>query len=277
MVRKRVAAGSNGVTKALRSREKATTDTRSPPAPRYNTRSVQAKAAANLQAAELQKALPFPLGDEDEDVEDILRTAQYPKYKDDLPNAFNGEVDPSKDYISKVPCEVIDNIISFLLLDHDPERGVKDQARGHRNYGIQPHALLSVAAMSRLFYHATESYAKRLTIKHPYLSSRLRLPQPRLEHGKGLRRSGRIANITQPERREIYRVQIVRELQYACVFCFRWSTEPAKLANAVCICRACEEKEFGDLMVRFHIIPCLILGGFTNHGYQDSHQSHEDI
>ena len=122
------------------------------PVPRYNTRLKQAQLSEQSQDAD--------------DVEEIPRDDDYPLYKDDLPNAFNGTVDPSLDFISKAPNEVIDNILSYLVLDHDPDRGVKIKAG---TYKPVSHVLLSMAAMSRLFYHATEGFARRYRTKNKIL------------------------------------------------------------------------------------------------------------
>lgn len=55
----------------------------SPPAPRYNTRSKQVQSSKSNE-----EATP----NDEEGVEEL---PIWPRYKDDLPNAFNGDVDPS--------------------------------------------------------------------------------------------------------------------------------------------------------------------------------------
>jgi hypothetical protein len=61
------------------------------PSPSYNTRFKQAQISEATQDA----------ASDDEDVEEIPREDEYPLYKDDLPNAFNGAVELSLDFISK--------------------------------------------------------------------------------------------------------------------------------------------------------------------------------
>lgn len=238
MARKKATAASEGMMKPSRSGTKATLKTRSPtPPPLHNTRS-QAKAAEKLEIA---------ISSDDEDVEEI---PHYPKYKDDLPNAFNGEVDPSKNYISKVPTEVIDNIISFLLLDHDPDRGLKVKERA---WYARPHVLLSMAAMSRVFYHATEGLAKRMLLKHTELSPESLHGRPK--DGKELRRSERISNKPQLEHHQVYRLELLQKLRWICIFCFRYAPNQAKFANSICICEGCELREYGATMVCLPTLP----------------------
>lgn len=242
MARKRAtAAASKGKTKNSRSSNKATMDTHSPPPTRYHTRSSQPKATDQHHDA----VVP-----ENQVVEDIAPTATYPKFKDDLPNAFNGDIDPSKDYISKASVEIIDKIISYLLLDHDPDRGIK--VKDGKYNEMHPHVLLSMAAMSRVFYHSVENFTRRLGMKHRRLAHGL--PRERLGDGEELRRSGRIASKPQAENRKVYRLQLLEKLQYTCVFCFGWAADRGTFANAVCVCPGCERSEFGVPMVRLPIL-----------------------
>jgi len=227
----------------------------SPSGPRYNTRSKQAQSSASDESV--------PSNDE-EGVEEL---PIWPRYKDDLPNAFNGEVDPSQDFISNIPVEIIDNILSFVLLDHDPERGVKMK---ESNYKPRPHAIISMAAMSQLFYHATEGFAHKFLMKNRETLSTPRyfryLPKdPELvqsitahveaadkakkERDSRLRRSTRLANQPQLEPRKVYRVKLCRELRYVCAICLKFAEAPGKLANAVSICSSCESSINGPFMV----------------------------
>jgi hypothetical protein len=214
-----------------------------PPAPRYNTRYKQAQLSEQSQDAD--------------DVEGIPREDLYPLYKDDLPNAFNGPVDPALDFISKAPNEVIDNILSYLVLDHDPEFGVKAKAGNHTPV---PHVLISMAAMSRLFYHATESFARRYRTIHKldvpkrsrYLTEEAwadRL-KAREESERNRRRSVRIANNPQPDYHEVYRKTLCNELRSQCVVCHKTGWRRGRLANQVSVCEDCEPSVFGKMMVR---------------------------
>lgn len=227
----------------------------SPPAPRYNTRSQQVQSSKSSDGV---------LSGNEEDVEELQT---WPRYKDDLPNAFNGEVDPSQDFISKTPVEIIDHILSFLVLDHDPERGVKMK---EANYNRRPHVLVSMSAMSHLFYHATEGFAhKFLTMNQealsvPYYVHYCRNDPEMLqrvmanmeEHKKAaeerksrLRRSARIADQPQEEPREVHRIRLCRILQSKCAVCLKYADTPGKFANAVSVCKDCDSSINGPFMV----------------------------
>ena len=227
----------------------------SPQAPRYNTRSKQ------VQSSETSEEIT------PSDEEGVEELPTWPRYKDDLPNAFNGDVDPSLDFISKAPVEIIDNILSFLILDHDPERGVKMREGNHKSHC---HVLISMSAMSQLFYHATEGFAhKFLTMNHKALSVPYYVHywrgNPELlqrvmanaeEHEKVMeeresrrRRSSRIANQPKEEPREVYRIKLCRTLQSKCAVCLKHADTPGKFANAVSICSDCESSVNGPFMV----------------------------
>jgi hypothetical protein len=227
----------------------------SPPAPRYNTRSKQVQPSESSEEV-------TPDGEEGVEMLPI-----WPRYKDDLPNAFNGEVDPSLDFISKAPVEIIDNILSFLVLDHDPERGVKMREGNSKSHC---HVLISMSAMSQLFYHATEGFAhKFLTMNHealsvPYyvhywrnnpellqrvMANTEQHEKAREERESRLRRSSRIATQPKEEPREVHRIKLCRTLQSKCAVCLEHAYTPGKFANAVSICSLCESSVNGPFMV----------------------------
>lgn len=227
----------------------------SPPAPRYNTRSQQVQSSKSDEGA---------LFDDEESAEELQT---WPRYKDDLPNAFNGEVDSSQDFISKTPVEIIDNILEFLILDHDPELGVKMK---ESNFKHRPHVLISMSTMSRLFYHAIEGFAhKFLTMNqeklsvpsyihwwrnNPELLQRVTAnmeqnDKAREERNSRLRRSTRIGNQPQEEPRKIHRIELCRALQRKCAVCLDFADTPGKFANAVSICKECEEDVNGEFVV----------------------------
>jgi hypothetical protein len=254
---------STAIPKRLANRKKKTpaqpqevTSDQSPPAPRYNTRSKQVQSSESGEVA---------LSDDEEGVEEL---PTWPRYKDDLPNAFNGEVDPSQDFISKTPVEIIDHILSFLVLDHDPERGVKMK---ESSYKRRPHALISMSAMSHLFYHTTEGFAHKFLIMNqealsvPYYVHYCRKTPEMLqritanmeEHKKAteerksrLRRSARIAGQPQEEPRAVHRIRLLRRLQSNCAVCLKYADTPGKFANAVSICKDCESSTNGSNLVR---------------------------
>jgi hypothetical protein len=232
-----------------------TTAGQSPLGPRYNTRSKQ------VQSSEPTKDV---LSSDEEGFEEL---PVWPRYKDDLPNAFNGEVDPSQDFISKAPVEIIDNILSFLILDHDPDRGVKMK---EGIYDRRPHVLISMSAMSRVFYHATEGFARRFMTKNrkalydPFMSSYYRahpeqyqavmehreeFRKAREEKTSKLRRSPRLTDQPQPNDRKIHRNELVWRLQSRCAICFGNAQTRGKFANTVMVCEDCERSINGPLSV----------------------------
>jgi hypothetical protein len=250
--------------------------TEGPPEPRYNTRYKQAQLSEAFQDAD--------------DVEDIPRGDDYPLYKDGLPNAFNGAVDPSLDFISKAPNEVIDNILSYLVLDHQPDRGVKMKAG---TYKLVPHVLLSTAAMSRSFYHATEGFARRYLTKHklgpwkPAEDKWARYPEFLAQHPEVLaqvkiagerqrnkRRSARIANIPKPDTSDFYRKTLWDELRSHCAICHKLCYRAGKLANQVSVCEGCERSVFGTMMVSDTARAVKL---FTDYSALESHRCPEAI
>jgi hypothetical protein len=221
----------------------------SPPTPRYNTRS------KNVQ---LSKPSEDALTTVEEGIEEL---PVWPRYKDDLLNAFNGAVDPSLDFISKAPVEIIDMIISLLILDHDPDRGVKEKAG---NYKRNPHVLISMSAMSRLFYHTSEGFAFRFLTKNKIVippfpwwlfcdrstSDAYKGYVRKMERQSELRRSSRLASKPEPAKHEVYRMELIRALQSRCAICLvRTYGRPGQFANRVTVCGTCDESMNGSCMV----------------------------
>lgn len=214
-----------------------------PPAPRNNARHKQVQLSEHSQDA---------VSDGD-DIEGVSREDHYPRYKDDLPNAFNGAVDPSLCFFSKMPNEVIDNILSYLVLDHDPDCGVKMKAGA---YTPVPHVLLSMAAMSRLFYQITEAFARRYSWTWAGLDPQAVMKleswwvnvhaQEKKECNR--RRSDRIAKMPQVAK-EIYRTELCNELHLHCAVCLDLVARFGRLANQVFLCETCEQSVFGETMV----------------------------
>jgi hypothetical protein len=240
--------------------------TEGPPAPRYNTRLKQAQLSEQSQDAD--------------DVEEIPRGDEYPLYKDDLPNAFNGAVDPSRDFFSKAPNEVIDNILSYLVLDHQPDRGVKMKARTYNDKPLVYHVLLSMAAMSQLFYHATEGFAQRYRTKHkldaprdwsgyPWMLDKLKADE---ETERNRRRSVRIAEIPKPETHDFHRNKLLSDLRSKCAICLTRLWRPGKLANQVTVCEGCERSVFGTMVVSDTACAVKL---FTDYSALESHRRPE--
>lgn len=206
---------------------------------RYNTRS---KAVQDDDLTEADSS-----SDDDEEVEELPTGTNWPRYKDDLPNAFNGEVDPEKNFISQAPLEVVDNILSFLILDHDPDRGVKEKEGDHKP---RPHVLLSMAAMSKAFYHATESFAERFMARNNLALTPYEARVEAYHNRRVRRRSARLADKPQPKTAVIFRTKLIAKLRLKCAVCFTWATGRGTFANAVAVCPGCEHAEHGHVLVR---------------------------
>lgn len=200
---------------------------------------------------------PTSMADSDnENVEELPAAPQWPRYKDDLPNAFNGDVDPEKDFISKAPVEIIDSIIWYLQLDHDPDQGVKAKEKSSKPH---THVLMSMAAMSRLFYHATESFARRFLKKNEKtLNPRIGWENEKWyqdsvkaqkERDDRRRRSARLAAVPQPKIVEIYRKELCDRFQWRCAICLKCAYSSCKFSNAVNLCMSCEQDIHGPTMV----------------------------
>ncbi|RMY01403.1 hypothetical protein D0868_08513 [Hortaea werneckii] len=83
---------------------------------------------------------------------DVVKTEPDRKRKDDLIAFLPPVEEPGKDFISSLPTETFHEILSYLILDHDPDRGLKLEALTRR--GVQgpasclPLALGSLQALS---------------------------------------------------------------------------------------------------------------------------------
>ncbi|KAK6406804.1 hypothetical protein LTR95_018622 [Oleoguttula sp. CCFEE 5521] len=170
----------------------------------------------------------------------------WPKYKDDLPNAFNGDVDPDRDFISKMPAEILEEITSHCVLDHEPERALHHKK--HPATSLRPHALNSLAAMSQPIYHAVEGFAARFIHLN---RTQMHLREKPVD--KTCRRSTRLASKPQPEpERRVYRRELLSVLVYRCVFCLQWAgSRTAALSNMNTVCAPCEGKRLdGNSLIK---------------------------
>nr|OQO27845.1 hypothetical protein B0A51_04814 [Rachicladosporium sp. CCFEE 5018] len=160
----------------------------------------------------------------------------WPKYKDDLPNAFNGDVDPDRDFISKMPAKILEEIVSYCLLDHEPERAL--HFKKNPGVPIRPHALLSLAAMSPSMYHAVEGFAARFTHMN---RAQMHLREKPID--KSCRRSARLASKPQLKGEgPAHRHELLDLLAIRCVFCFKITTVKAVMSNMNTVCTPCEDK-----------------------------------
>lgn len=112
---------------------------------------------------------------------------QFPKFKEDI-NAFS-PLDDGADYISTLPSETLDQVLSYCILDHEPERTVRMQ-RENAYVDNRPHALLSLAAMSQHFRDHVENFSLRQLTNNKE-TYRFKTNAEILE-GKKVRRSSRL-------------------------------------------------------------------------------------
>ncbi|KAK5724828.1 hypothetical protein LTR15_004877 [Elasticomyces elasticus] len=171
--------------------------------------------------------------------EDVILTAKPSKNKIDLA-AFELPVDPDKDFISRTPPEVIDNILSFCVRDHDPEVATRTGRRSR-------HALISLAAMSTLFRDCVESFSQRQLMLKPELSqfkTTAEKEAAKPDRWKPTRRSTRVAAKPREDDR-IYRVEFVRFLLRRCVACDVWCYAGSIMLSNVSYCTQCEASEHG--------------------------------
>lgn len=177
--------------------------------------------------------------------EDVIVTEPALRYKDDHLDKL--EVDATKDFISPLPTEILHTVFSYLILDHDPERGIKVEANPTKTYAFkeQPHVLLSLATMSKHFRANIESFScYHLTMHqdtYKYFKTTATIDKER-------RRSSRLAGKPRNDPR-VYRLELVKHLQAHCWECGWWCTRRATMANGVACCRKCEDQVFPAVMV----------------------------
>ncbi|GAB7362670.1 hypothetical protein MBLNU230_g2979t1 [Neophaeotheca triangularis] len=174
---------------------------------------------------------------------------QLPQFKDDS-DAFNVPVEDGKDFISKIPSEILDRILSYSVRDHHPDLGEKIKAR-HNDHGTEfkehPHVLLSLAAMSHHLKDHVESFCERQLRGNPGVYTRFAQVQDPLIIRKPktvLRRSARVEQMATPQA-PVYRRIFVLWIACYCLRCNRLVGNRATVANTVGICRSpCESEEF---------------------------------
>lgn len=184
--------------------------------------------------------------------EAAIDTSQIPEwqpmqYKDDS-DAFNTPVEDGKDYISGIPSEMLDNILSYCVLDHEPEAAANSFREG-LSYRPRPHVLLSLAAMSKHFRVHVESFCHREMIKHKddyFFRTSEELDA--IRNRRQTRRSPRL-KMKPPEDRRCYRLELVRHNYFWCIYCNGWDTQMAVMANTVGCCRLCQPLAFGATIV----------------------------
>ncbi|KAK3721010.1 hypothetical protein LTR37_003300 [Vermiconidia calcicola] len=199
------------------------------------------KRTSRVDTISTMEALPVVA---DSDPHDQQR--EPPRLKDDT-NAFNVPAEEDKDFISSMPSEILENILSYLILDHDPERGFKMKEQGGK-FQEQTHVLLSLSAMSRHFRAHVDSFCQRHLMKHKDIYhfktddeiDELRGRKPR-------RRSDRLKAKPNQETR-VYRMDLIRALQSSCIGCGRYAGHRATMANGVACCQRCDRSALGTHM-----------------------------
>ena len=168
-----------------------------------------------------------------------------PLYKDDS-NVFNIPVEDEKDYISRLPSEILDRILGYSLMDHEPELAVRQKAQGS-NFVRNPHAILSLAAMSKHFKAHVESFCRReMTRNRP--AYRLFKTNAEIANERGLRRSPRL-KAQPPVDHRCYRMELIGYLQTRCVHCKVFTEHFATMVNSVKCHARCERHFFPGVIV----------------------------
>lgn len=150
---------------------------------------------------------------------------------------FKPIADDKKDHISTLPSETLDQILSYCVLDHEPEYAVRAQYTWPKK---RSHVFLSLAAMSSHFRGHVEDFSRRQLInnKESYCF------KTNAELAGDKRRSLRLHT---PPR--CYRFELVAHLQKFCVRCNRPSSQFAVMANAVICCQRCARLAFPGQIV----------------------------
>ncbi|KAK5115649.1 hypothetical protein LTR85_009820 [Meristemomyces frigidus] len=177
--------------------------------------------------------------------EDVIVTEPALRYTDDCIDAPEVSVDPEEDFISSLPTETLHNVLSHLIMDHDPERGIKIDAEQGKSYGFkeQPHVLLTISKMSKYFHAVVES----LSLHHLTKNKEKYRFTTTAEVPKERRRSPRLAAKPQPQQDpRKYRVELVKLLHTRCVVCNCYCTRRAPMSTGVACCARCEDIIFPD-------------------------------
>ena len=209
------------------------------PATRPKKRKLSANSAAQTTASE-------DITDLDETTN--LDTTAVTTYKEDI-NAFSVPIDEDADFISRMPSEILDEILSYLLLDHDPDRAVKKHAvenpklgEKHEPYEDIPHVLLSMAAMSTRFRAHVETFSRRHLTMHAEFYRLTTTETLEAKRNKPRRHSDRLKSkgiIAYDSR--CYRKELVKIMQAYCMGCRCRVVRRHTMYNGVSSCHECEQ------------------------------------
>ncbi|KAI7537481.1 hypothetical protein KC331_g10899 [Hortaea werneckii] len=179
---------------------------------------------------------------------DVVKTEPDRKRKDDLIAFLPPVEEPGKDFISSLPTETFHEILSYLILDHDPDRGLELEALKRRGFKDQPHVFLSLSVLSKHFRDNVESFC----LHHLTQFKEIYGFQPAAQMDAEHRRSARLAAKPKEDGR-IFRVLLVKHLQMKCISCNARCRTRATMATGVACClhrwkEACEEEAFPTIV-----------------------------
>lgn len=200
----------------------------------------------------LAKANLIPDGGDSEGFDEI-NEPQVPQYKEYI-DAFTDPPGDDEDHISKLPSETLDNILSYCVLDHEPERAIRMKNEGSA-FKERSHVLLSLAAMSKHFRDHVESFCRREIIRNKPDYFFLGTVQYKLDQKppqQPVRHSPRFNDLPIVDRR-CYRMELVYGVQTMCIRCGCWGYRWAVMANAVKCHVECESKALPQTIVSIQV------------------------
>lgn len=187
---------------------------------------------------------------------DVVKTEPDRKRKDDLIAFLPPLEEPGRDFISSLPTETFHEILSYLILDHDPDRGLKLEALKRRGFKDRPHVLLSLSVLSKHFRANVESFC----LHHLTQFKEIYGFQPAASMDAEHRRSARLAANPKEDSR-VFRVLLVKQLQTKCISCNVRCRTRATMATGVACCLNrwtddCEEEAFPTIVVS--LLRCVV-------------------
>ncbi|OTA38004.1 hypothetical protein BTJ68_02130 [Hortaea werneckii EXF-2000] len=193
---------------------------------------------------------------------DVVKTEPDRKRKDDLIAFLPPLGEPGRDFISSLPTETFHEILSYLILDHDPDRGLKLEALKRRGFKDRPHVFLSLSVLSKHFRAHVESFCLHYLTQFKEICGFQPAVQLHSEH----RHSTRFAAKPKKDAR-VFRVLLVKHLQTKCINCNLWCRTRATMATGVACCMGewkqdCEEEAFSIKISLAHA-----MGAYDLHDY----------
>lgn len=166
-----------------------------------------------------------------------------PRYKiEPRDRPFSGSVEDNKGFINAVPVELMHEIFSYLVMDHDPDFAIKECGQDD-SLKSRPHVLLSMAAMSRRFAALVESFSERNLTQHKKFY-RFQTDAEKAQEVESKRVSPRYLSARTRTQR-VYRLELLNAIQCRCFECGRDFTLRAAMCNGVAAHASCELRMFG--------------------------------